>query len=273
MTLNNYAPEDFATLSVSDAEFLIMGRETSAQGTPHIQGYFYWAKKKSLKQLKKLCPSAHWEPAKGTAAQNVAYCSKEDQCPFISGEPPEDPRDGSKKYWAEAKEAAKDGRLDDVPPELYVRYYRTFKEIAKDHMSKPEDASDVTGVWYYGPSGCGKSRTARETYPSAYLKRANKWWDGYQNEPNVILDDLDKYHVALGYDLKIWADRYSFLAETKGGALHIRPERFVVTSQYHPDEIWDDQETREAIKRRFRMVKMGGYQEISKKSAFSVNWD
>lgn len=156
--------------------------------------------------------------------------------------------------WESAKQLCIEGRFEEVPADIYFRFYRTMKEIYKDHMQKPEDAVGTTGVWYWGEAGVGKSREARQVYPNSYMKMANRWWDGYQNEKTVILDDLDPKHSGLGHHLKIWGDRYAFIAEVKGGALYIRPDWIVVTSQYPPEDIWPDEpETVAAIGRRFQV--------------------
>ena len=81
-----------------------------------------------------------------------------------------------------------------------------------------EDRDVLDNVWVCGPSGCGKSSWVRETYPVFYSKSMNKWWDGYDHEDVVVLDDFDPKHAEfLSYYLKIWADHYSFNAEVKGG--------------------------------------------------------
>jgi hypothetical protein len=116
---------------------------------------------------------------------------------------------------------------------------------------------DVRGVWYWGGPGTGKSRKAREEYPEAYLKAQNKWFDGYAGEKEIILDDLDKLGGdKLGHYLKIWADRYACTAEVKGSTVNLQHRVIVITSNYHPDTMWpDDEEMLLAIKRRFKITK------------------
>lgn len=92
-------------------------------------------------------------------------------------------------------------------------------------------------------------------FPSPYLKNCNKWWDGYQGDAAVLIDDFDKAHHVLGHHLKIWGDRYGFIGEVKGGVVKARPKYVVVTSNYHPREIWDDSSTLNPILRRYRIIK------------------
>lgn len=54
------------------------------------------------------------------------------------------------------------------------------------------------------------------------------------------MDDIGPDHKVLGQQLKIWSDRYACVLETKGGALADKYTDFIVTSQYHIDEIWED---------------------------------
>lgn len=90
----------------------------------------------------------------------------------------------------------------------------------------------VRGVWYWGPPGTGKSHTARANFPEAYLKAQNKWFDGYQAQKSIIIDDFDKGGICLGHHLKIWADKYACNGEVKGGHVPLQHETLVVTSNY-----------------------------------------
>lgn len=258
-TINNYGPGTVGQLRNLSSAYTLFGYERGECGTPHLQGYVYFRNPRRFSNVKNILPhGAHIERAQGSVEQNIAYCKKDGEFEECGHPPVTSVGRGvlEQQRWENARAAAQRGDLDQVPPDIYVRYYRTLKEISKDHMLKPSDLGDTCGLWYYGMSGTGKSFRARLEYPDAYLKMCNKWWDGYQGESFVIIDDLDKKHEVLGHHLKIWADRYSFIAETKGGAICIRPMKIIVTSNYEPAQIWEDVNTLGPIYRRFSVIEV-----------------
>jgi len=261
-TLNNYLPSDVARLETLVEEgvcrYLVFGRENApSTGTPHLQGFIYFGNAKSSSAVCKLVGKAHVEvskddPSKGYASA-IDYCRKGGN--FLEfGVPPKSLKEkgqASKDAWDSMLASAKKGVLDEIPSVFLVRYYNTFKAIRKDFMVKPADSPCVTGVWVQGPAGIGKSRFVRNLVGSNfYRKMRNHWWDGYQSEPYVVCDDVDKFDVKLGGLVKDWCDRYSFTAEAKGGAMSIRPTLVFITSQYSISEIWQDKETCDALTRR-----------------------
>lgn len=262
-TFNNPHPGDLKRIKRRLEEcvnWAIIGFEFGTEkGTPHLQGYAWFKTNKRFNAVKELIGlRSHIEKAEGTHEQNFVYCSKDKEFIELGQRPTFVRHNGEREQarWEKIWQLAKENRIEECDGNVRVQHYGSLVRIAKDFMKPTADADGVTGIWIQGPSGCGKSRKARADYPDAYLKNANKWWDGYQNQRYVIIDDLDPDHKCLGHLLKIWADRYSFTAENKGGAMAIRPEKIVVTSQYRIKDIWPDVETREAITRRFEVIDM-----------------
>lgn len=156
--------------------------------------------------------------------------------------------------WDSFWTLAKSGAVEDIDADLRVRYYSTIKRIAMDYMPRAANLDGVCGTWIWGESGCGKTRAVVSAFPECFIKPRNQWWDGYQGEEVVLVDDIDVFDKALGGKLKHWADFAPFIAEIKGGSLRIRPRRVIVTSQYPMDRIWDDRETLDALGRRFTVI-------------------
>lgn len=233
-------------------KYIIYGKEVAASGTPHLQGFVYFEHNRSLSSVIKLLPGCHVEVSRNLEA-SIEYCKKEGNFTERGIAPMSQKRKGEVEQdrWDEIWENAKKGRIDEIPARIRFGHYRTIKEIAKDHMPAKEDLTELSAYWFVGKAGTGKSRTARDENPDNYCKPLNQWWDGYQDEETVIIDDMDPFHKSLAYDLKIWGDRYAFIAPIKGGAKRIRPKKIIVTSQYAPEEIWEDEATLEAINRRY----------------------
>jgi len=140
-----------------------------------------------------------------------------------------------------------------------LRHLKQDLDAYRQAKIEPYEAPDVRGIWVYGPPGVGKSYQVRKAESDLYLKSQNKWWDGYTGQKAVLIDDFDKQGQCLSHYLKIWADRYKCTGEIKGGQTPLCYERFYITSNYHPRDIFpntEDSELLEAIQRRFKVIHM-----------------
>ena len=219
-------------------DYHVYGEEVGEKGTPHYQGFICFKNLKRITQLKEINSRAHWEAALGTNKEASDYCKKDGKFHEYGTLPEEKHVKGNKANsdkWKEISDWAKAGKLSEIDnkyPKPFINCYRNLQAIRKDHTPQVDNLADVCGIWIYGESGVGKTRLITKLYPDAYLKRMNKWYDGYNGEDVIVLDDLDPSHSFMGYELKKLADRYCFLAEIKNASMYIRPKRVVVTSQY-----------------------------------------
>lgn len=260
-TLNNYSEEELAhfdTLDLDVVKYCLIGEEVGESGTPHLQGYIVFHNQCRRPFVNThVGVRAHVELARGNVKHNFDYCTKDGKFWEFGVRPkmPKEKGEMEKKRYKDAKRAAEEGRFDDIDADIYMRHYSTIKRIRHDKcLERKLTDTTETHEWYYGPAGTGKSRKARVENPEAYLKNCNKWWDGYVDQDVVIVDDFDQAHSVLVHHLKHWADRYPFQAEVKGSAMTIRPRKIILTSNYHPRDIWTDPRDLEPILRRFKVT-------------------
>lgn len=264
-TWNNY-PNDYATiLDALEVRYIVAGEEVApTTGTPHLQGFVYWRNAKTLSATRIKLPGCHVERARGTPAQADAYCRKtrpEDPVPnavvYTRGERPlsaEEKGELEVARYETAWEHAKAGEIELIDADIRLRLYSSIRRIETDYMRPAARLEAPCGLWIHGLAGSGKTRAVLDTYPEAYPKPRSKWWDGYQEEEVVYVDDVGMDHQFLGGFLKLWADAYPFIGEKKGGSKKIRPKKLIVTSQYTISQIWTDEETKAALLRRFVVV-------------------
>lgn len=254
ITCNN--PEDWkAMLASFQATYAVGQLEKGKNGTPHLQAVLYFANEVSGKYFKD-SPCWHKGIVKEDFPRVKNYVTKVEtrqDGPLEIGQAPDSMR--RSRDFSLAKALAKEGRFEEIDPELYIKYYGSFKKIHAE-SGDIRDGDEVRGVWMFGRPGYGKSHLAREIYGSSlFLKSQSKWWDGFCNEEYVLLDDFDLNGACLAHFIKIWADKWGAKGEIKGGFTILSYKTFIITSNYLPRDLWpNDQKLNEAISRRFVLV-------------------
>jgi hypothetical protein len=252
ITLNNpdVTKEEFLESRNKELiDYLVIGDEVGENGTPHFQIFVVFKKRCRFNPAKNYFrpyqPHVESKLEESTVKQAADYCKKDGKWIEFGDVPKESWEKGAeatKRKWEDAYDNAKQGNLDAIDPELKIKYYGTFKRIKADHMKIPDDIDWEDGKppneWHWGPTGTGKSRHCRTNNPGFYLKMNNKWWENYDGEETVLIEDVGQSHGWMGDYLKIWADRYGFRGEVKQSSTVIRPKKIIVTSNYTPQELF-----------------------------------
>lgn len=266
-TLHDFTEEQETNLRNVNCRYMVVGRETTQEGRPHLQGYVYFADQVSMAACKlrlNVGPTVHIENAIGTADQNRTYCSKEGEF-WEKGVMPLTPVEKGQKEkvrWDFTRAAAEAGQMDRIDSKTAVIYCRQLEYIHTRAQARRILAnSDHKPLWLWGPTGTGKSHLMREVFGAnpheLFIKiSGTKFWDGYDGQKYVGFEEVNQMAgtVEMASNFKIWLDKYQFPVEIKGGSRSIRPARIIITSNYHPRDIWLRQEDLDPILRRLELV-------------------
>lgn len=268
-TINNFteADEDYV-VGLSDDEDvrrIIAEHEHLEEGTPHIQGYVSFSRQVYRTEVeRRLGGRAYIQVAVGSWKQNVEYCSKEGLV-IVSKNCEVDHDDVQNgKLTLQVVEAARTmdpWTFEDTFPMVWVYHRQQILNVMMDHALREVENwnGDLKkkNYWIWGAPGIGKSQWAASLMPvqHQYKKAINKWWDGYNLcvHKIVMLEDFPMNGQMFAQHLKIWSDRYFFMAECKGSSLVVEPGRFflIVTSNFPIEACFENSEDVRAIQRRF----------------------
>lgn len=228
-------------------------------GFLHWQVVAYFKSRVRLGRIKSIFGnSVHAEPTRSNAAADYVWkdeSSVGDRFEF--GTLPDATRNiRNNKDWEAIKLAARAGRLDDIPADVYCRNYNTLKRIVVDHMAPVAIERSVKVYW--GATGVGKSRLAwNEAGLDAYPKDPrSKFWDGYSNQSCVVVDEF-RGGIDISHILR-WFDRYPVIVEVKGSSTVLSANKIWITSNLHP-RLWYpdiDDLTFDALMRRLTVFEI-----------------
>lgn len=239
-------------------QYLVFQEEKGEEEqTPHFQGYMELTSQKRIPYLTKRLHSTryHFEMRRGSQAQAIAYCKKEDTRVgeiYEFGTPRVDKRRTSSRL-SDVKpmvESLRDGKclreIADSHSCEYVLYGKGL-ELLYARLQKPRPLRQPEILIMYGKTGTGKSYLARQLFPNAFFFQPRRgtasqvWWDGYQGEQVIVFDEF-RNEIPF-QNLLRYLDYYPCRVEVKGSSIELQAFRFVFTTNIDPEEwysIMDD---------------------------------
>lgn len=254
--------------------------------TPHLQMAVFLKTPMSVQALQiKLFGGVkvHCEPMR-SPDDAVAYCKKSDtrvRGPWELGTYDESCKQGGRMDLVELRDAAikrkhRDLIMDDAMVGSYARHTK-FVDRVKLYCTPKRDLGrrcDVTILW--GPTSTGKTTRAYAMFvddDDLYVKGSSEtWWDGYDGEKNVIIDDFNP-----GYDktsLVDWLrilDGRRCMVPIKGAFANMVAEKFVFTSNIPPEMWYAGDPQRDAFFARVTLIEEVTDPEATQPYSFNPN--
>jgi len=227
--------------------FMVYQKEKCPKtGKIHYQGYIQFLLKQTLKSAKTfLNPTVHLEKANADPLANIAYCTKTEtrvEGPWKFGEVC---KERERTDLKTAAALAIENKFSQINPEVFVKFHKGLGALRLLHNKPQIREVKVTVIW--GPTGVGKSHKANDMLPDAYWKPPGPWWDGYDGEEQVVIDEFDPegHNVS---DVLRWLDKWPLRVPVKGGFVPYCAREIVVTSHFNPKQ-WYPKRLDEVLRR------------------------
>lgn len=237
-TYHTTSDEDYWS-KIEGVEYLVIGKEKGENGiTPHHQGYIYFKNARSFSAVKKLFPSTvHIEKQAGTCQEASDYCEKEGEVIAKVGKLPSQ---GKRTDLDKIKQLVKDGANMRAVIDEATSYQAMKAGEMLIKYRPPPHRDTLQVIWLYGPTGTGKTHYAREQCPIDDVWESMedlKWWEGYDGQSHVIIDDLRKESCSFPTLLRS-LDKYPYRVPIKGGSTPLCATTIYITAPLHPSEMF-----------------------------------
>lgn len=164
-------------------------------------------------------------------------------------------------------------QLADDHPASFYRYYRAADRHrgAVDKEATQSKIRQVEVLLFMGPPGTGKSYWARQAGLSGggsvyrKLEEMGNWWDGYEGESTIIIDDLNELWIKHSTLLGMMEGHFAQV-QVKGGMKVAKWTRMILTTNLNLSE---DQEGRGSLRSLMGQVQFNAfYRRLSAIFAF-----
>ncbi len=240
-TLFDYENPDLPNLFIKEnhnVRYAIWQLEKCPEtGREHFQGYVVFRRTQRLAACRKFFDGkGHWEAARGSDAQCIAYCSKK-----------ETKLDGPWEFGSQATNQGKRNEMEEVKVLIdggssereiasehfgcFVRYHRGFREYRRISSDERDFKTIVIVLW--GGSGYGKSSLAKwigSQFTDVFWRSPkSEWWDDYAGQAVAVFDEETG---DLPFDVMLrLMDNTPCRVKTKGGFTNWRPKVILITSK------------------------------------------
>jgi len=244
--------------------FIHFQKEIGASGTPHFQGYVQFSTQKTMSAVKKQfgINSIHLEWARGTAEENVHYCSKPVEgceCAHCATDPP--PIRVSGPFFFGNMVSGQGQRSDIAEVVVALREGESIEESIDKHPGEwGKYRSNLTWIastvvcnekpyvcLLFGPSGTGKSYFVREQMKEVGFgvdSAPVPWFDGCFGRECLLMEEFaGKFSKVELTKLLIWLDEYACLLPFKGGFYQRKAKIIAITTNIHPWKWYDYEQT------------------------------
>ena len=236
-TVNNWNDKDIDWVNGLECNRIVVSKEVGAEGTPHLQGAVTFKRNYSLMQLKVLHNKAHWEIAR--AITDFNYCKK------FGGEVVRDEsfgKQGRRTDIEDVREMLEAGesmsQISKKAKSMHsLSFAKQWLQINEQHLPL---GTRITVHWYYGCSGVGKTKRVLDQC-EPFIPLSFKWWDGYDGQKAVLLDDLRPDWCKPAELLRLLDPyRFQYRVEIKGSSKPLLATDIYITCPWHPDDFWKD---------------------------------